>query len=515
MNDIARHETAKTLLAHIEDYETEYDIRKDPSLLFSTSMKINLARLQQASHTHYIKLMERWKRDGVKRLTELGRAIDSLIRDHKKRAALSPLENADGFFCEPSGKIKNSPQNMTHAISKLGVTLSYNVFSGKYIIEGLPGFGPELTDAALDRLYLKIEEEYSFLPTYALFQTVALDYCRQRPFHPVKEYLDWQKVVWDGVPRIDTWLSQYAGVEDTPYARAVGAIFMIAAVRRIMHPGCKFDEMLTLESDKQGIMKSTLLAELAVNREWFTDSVSLSADDKVVIEQTAGKWIVEASELGGMRKAEVEKVRAQLSRTTDSARPAYGKTNVDRPRQFVFAGTTNGSKNSTYLNDPAGFRRIWPVEATKCDIEAIIRDRDLLWGEACYRESKGESIRLPEHLWQAAGLEQAARTTPNPFTDVLGSHLDGFEGAIPAGYIWQLLDIPVERQTSSGGKMGAAMKELGWERKQMRVCGRNTWHYVKGSSGRILTVEKDGNGPGKFYVVFQRQTGSEDDDYGY
>ena len=41
---------------------------------------------------------------------------------------------------------------------------------------------------------------------------------------------------------------------------------LIAAVRRIRSPGCKFDEMVVLENKEQGTGKSTMLATLARTR---------------------------------------------------------------------------------------------------------------------------------------------------------------------------------------------------------------------------------------------------------
>jgi hypothetical protein len=89
---------------------------------------------------------------------------------------------------------------------------------------------------------------------------------------------------------------------------------LVAAVRRVRQPGAKFDEMLIHESAEQGYSKSTLIEALAVTEDWYSDSVPLNADDKKMIENSSGKWICEIGELQGMRKGEVEKIRAQLSR---------------------------------------------------------------------------------------------------------------------------------------------------------------------------------------------------------
>ena len=48
-------------------------------------------------------------------------------------------------------------------------------------------------------------------------------------------------------------------------------------------------------------------------------------DKKSAIEDIQGKWILEISELSGMKKSEVESVKAFLSRENDHYRPPYGR----------------------------------------------------------------------------------------------------------------------------------------------------------------------------------------------
>lgn len=453
--------------------------------------KAELAKLRYEDEAAYEKLRAHWKSKGVQRLPQLDKAVDQLIKDAIRRQVAKEATSEAGFILSSTGSILSNPHNIRLAVKKLGVVLSYDSFRGWPRIEGLPdGFGPALDDASLDRLWLMMNDDLKFKAQRSLYETVISDMCMLNRYHPVLDYLD-ALPEWDGVPRIDTWLTTYAKAEDTSYTRAVGALVLVAAVRRVRQPGVKFDEMLILESAEQGFSKSTLIEAMAVNEEWFSDSVPLNADDKVMIERSSGKWICEIGELQGMRKGEIERIRAQLSRRYDRARLAYARLPVEIPRQSILVGSTNADRNAPYLADINGNRRFWPVEVGRCDVEAFIRDRDQIWAEAKLREASGASIRLSQDLWAAAGREQSARAIGNAFEDVLAPHLGDREGIIWANDAWRLLKIPVERRDSHAGKFGKAMKALGWERRNLRREGNQAWAYVKGDSKQRLVVSED------------------------
>ena len=189
---------------------------------------------------------------------------------------------------------------------------------------------------------------------YDIAVTKAVD---DRSYHPIREFFD-TLPDWDGVERVDTLLIDYLGAEDTPYVRAVTRKELCAAYCRVYHPGIKFDSMIVLNGD-QGIGKSTLIAKLG--GEWYSDSLNLSdMNDKTAAEKLQGYWIMEIGELAGMRKADLDKVKAFISRQDDKYRASFGRRVTPHPRQCVFFGTTN-SQNG-YLRDITGNRRYWNVK---------------------------------------------------------------------------------------------------------------------------------------------------------
>jgi predicted P-loop ATPase len=419
-------------------------------------------------------------------LEKRGGARKYALRQIERAKEFNAAEGADFVKSEKGAILANSQRNILVALTRLGVKVERDEFQDRLLISGLEEVGPLLDDAAMTRLWLTVESTFGFRPAKEFFWDVVGDRARRNSFHPVRNYLEGLK--WDGVPRLDTWLCRYGGADDTPFNRAAGALFLTAAVRRIRKPGSKFDEMLVMESE-QGTDKSSALCVLAVNDDWFSDDLPLNADGKRVIEALAGRWIVEAAELKGMRRGEIEGLKAFLSRRIDRARMSYDRLVSEVPRQCVIAGTTNSAQ---YLRDTTGNRRFWPVRVKPFDLPALRRDRDQLWAEAASREAAGASIRLDPSLYGAAANEQEARQIGDPYLEALESALgENLCGKMETDAAWTIVDLPTAHRTQEhNSRLGEAMKKLGWERKRARFKGRTRWCYVRGDeAGRVLEIE--------------------------
>lgn len=222
----------------------------------------------------------------------------------------------------------------------------------------------------------------------------------QETHKTVTDYLS--SLVWDGTPRLDRWLVDCAGAEDTPHVRAACRMILVAAVRRARHPGCRFDQLPVIDGP-QGCGKSSALRVLAVEDGWFTD----------LADVTLGTWIVEVAELESFREsAEDEEkdresaprrapsaLKAFLARTHDKARLAHQR---DVPRSFVVVGTTSAAD---YLVDSTGNRRFVTVHVQRFDLERLRAIRDQLWAEAAVAESAGETILVVIAANQDRGAE--------------------------------------------------------------------------------------------------------------
>jgi hypothetical protein len=319
--------------------------------------------------------VEQWIDNGgtVEKLWEL---VDTAAKPADETiAAAKPNASGDDFKCNEHGQIlKGYRRNIELAIGRLGVTLRKNEFSQNIEISGVAGFGPNLSDEGSIRLRFTIDETFKFLPAKDLYEDVLTNEAHKNCFHPVRVYLN--KLSWDGVARLETWLSRYLGAEPSRYAQAIGPMFFVALVARVFDPGCKHDHMLVIEGP-QGVPKSTACSVIAGG--WFSDGLPDLREGKEVSQHLQGVWLIEMSELSAMRKADVETLKAFIARERDRYRPPYGRREVDQPRQCVFVGTTN---EAVYLKDSTGGRRFWPIKASSIDLDALRLDRDQLFAEA-------------------------------------------------------------------------------------------------------------------------------------
>lgn len=404
-----------------------------------------------------------------------GSQLAAMLGDPGKRiiATVATWLGKDGDFARNAdGNIlPNHQGNVRRAFSTLDWKFTLNEFSGTLFGQNGTGGPQQISDRVTETLWLKIDAELRFRPTFDFFEKVVRVTASESPFHPVRDYL--AGLTWDGTPRIDDWLTRYCAAEDKEFIHVVGALTLIAAVRRVRVPGCKFDTMLIMESEEQGVGKSTAWKIMSVNPDWFSDDLPLNIGAKETIERTSGKWIIEASELTKMRDTQAEQLKGFLSRDTDGpVRLAYERHAVSRQRHFVIVGTTN---NLQYLTDPTGGRRFWPVRTPKVELNLLARDRDQLWAEAAHREANGESITLPERMWAAASKEQADRAIEDGWADVLEEALAFVTEGQPVAVsrVFDLIGMNTERRDAAASRrIAAVMQSLGFRRGTYRIDGR-------------------------------------------
>lgn len=316
----------------------------------------------------------------------------------------------------------------------------YDLFAGQMsVVKPLPDhptgapFTPRfLTDADYLSVHTWCQQQIGWTTIAKQAAVDGLDAARKHvSYDPLVDYLNGLPSVpvftMPGVGLLSNWLFQYMGVDphigDPPmrrYLSQIGRKWLISAVARALDPGCQVDSAIVLEGP-QGGGKSSALAILAVNPDWFGDSLPdfHKADASLYLR---GKWIVELSELTNVLKSEIEVMRKFVTRRIEKYRPPYGRVDAIEPRRCVLAGSTN---RSDYLRDPDGERRMWPVVVGTCDLDGLRAARDQLWAEAVAAYRAGETWHLDEADAVTATQVQKSKKEVDSWHDIIKDGLDG------------------------------------------------------------------------------------------
>lgn len=295
--------------------------------------------------------------------------------------------------------------------------LGFNEFTGEATWNGEP-----FSDHVETGVNCQITEKYGLKTSTERVRELMLFIAREHPYHPIRDYL--RGLTWDGKPRIDRLLVDYAGAEDSPLNRALARRWLFGCIARVMRPGCQMDTTIILVG-KQGAGKSSFFRALVPKSEWFSDT-AMDLGSKDAFQQVYGVWIYEVAELSALRVRDAETVKAFLTARVDRYRPAYARNMIRVPRQVVFVGTTNEAE---FLDDPTGARRFWPVEVGAMEVAGLTADRDQLWAEAFEAyETEGAGVRWHLTDEEAAMMQErhAQHARSDSWKDLLADYMDRY-----------------------------------------------------------------------------------------
>lgn len=280
-------------------------------------------------------------------------------------------------------KYESGLPNLIHVLGlqKLAL-LGFDTFRGQIMISNAHGVldWHPLKDSDMVRLREALERQ-NFAAVSASMMRDSLQVVAER--NSYDSAVVWlNSLTWDGVPRIDNFLSTYCGAIDDDYTRAVSRYIWTGLPARVYEPGCQLDMVVAFQSI-QGTRKSSGLQALAPAPEYFTDGLDLAHDDDNFKRMLQGKIVVEIAELAGLGKAEVEYIKRMITRRVEEWVEKWKTLPTRYLRRCMLFASTN---NKRFLpQDETGQRRWLPVEIVALIDDLIIRDRAQLWAEGAVR----------------------------------------------------------------------------------------------------------------------------------
>ena len=274
--------------------------------------------------------------------------------------------------------------------------------------------GREVFDSG-DRsaLALHIERAYHIRPSRGYLDDLISDKAMPRRVNPVRDYLN--TLQWDGTPRVETCLP---GVLVNPFTRMVARKSMVAAVARMLDPGCKWDHMLILYGT-EGLGKSRWVDVMAKG---YSASLGRIGDkDTLITMQRA--WIMTSDEGHSLRKADFDAQKEFLTRTADIFRMPYEREALVHKRHCVIWGTTN---DEVFLRKQEGNRRFLIVQCEQAVDEDKLTDHyvDQVWAEALHLYRAGEQLWLDDRESALASKARESFTEEDALSGIIESYLD-------------------------------------------------------------------------------------------
>lgn len=232
-------------------------------------------------------------------------------------------------------------------------------------------------------------------------------------YDPLRDFLN--ALTWDGKDYIEM-LGGWFICKNEPIRLADGSLksvisvwlrkWLIGAVGKALD-GIQ-NPMLVLAGN-QGIGKSEFARWLCSPLSDYFVSSPIVPDNTDHLRWLAGNFIWEVAELGATtRKADIEGLKAFLTRPECSYRVPYAKNEVHRPARASFIGTIN-LDNAGFLMDATGNRRFLSAELLSIQWEAYTRNIDpvQLWAQAAYLYSQDKNS------WKLTAEEEGQRDEIN------------------------------------------------------------------------------------------------------
>lgn len=304
-----------------------------------------------------------------------------------------------------TGRKRATIANLRYLFQSYGIELSYNELLKKQTIHfnnaNDRGHGDLIDNAGV--AHIRSLLALNGLPASSLDLLPAL--FAEKAINPV---LDWiESKPWDQKDRLralaDTLTVEDSDLRYRDLALRTWLLQCVAAAdgaRRTLNRDAlpKYELAFILQGG-QGAKKTSWFKRLVPKQlsAYIIDGAHLDPADKETVRSCISSWICELGELDStFRRADISRLKAFLSKQTDTIRLPYDRAESQFGRRTSFCGSVNPEQ---FLNDSTGSRRFLPIQVTACDSLHTI-DMQQVWAQVFSHYLDGEQ------WWCDAELEE-------------------------------------------------------------------------------------------------------------
>ena len=401
-------------------------------------------------------------------------------------AGLDPGEvDATILSASGAGKALTFPRKdadaLEAALGALEIAVRYNTRAMCAEVSNGGGTWTKTTDRSSAELRRRIAEKFSYhlagekgvaplrfgLESWGEHLNAILHHLEVDPFRSWLETLP----KWDGKRRLGSLLVHLLGASDGPLTRWAGNYLCLGAIQRTLEPGGLLREIpIIIGPQRAG--KSQLLSNLLPpeHPDWFSDSVCVSDPTQKRVEGMLGRVIVELSELTGFRRAELESLKAFISRRDDGAtRLAYRRDPETALRRCILVGTSNDQE--CLPADPSGNTRYVPIQCGEgSHVEPYLAaHRVQLWAEGLALYNKGERANLPRSMMHLQAEQGERHRRKDPVIEDAVAAIEG-EGPLTIVELFRLTCPSISLSDRRAvNRLADALHLAGWSNKQERL----------------------------------------------
>ena len=418
--------------------KSHMEVSKHPQILEVRSLYNKVVSIIRARYS--VPDVERW-------LKEINDEIADSKARNNQNALKCPISSwsdvtSDG---KPKSKMLCAIIALRSLLEEKKLQLRNDVWKSYSVItdeKGSEQYHSRQTDSILREWRNYIYERKCIMPSMDIIKDAYHQIAKDNEFHSLQEKI--RAVEWDGQDRYEAGARAFGlkltgeGEDDLHFTVRVFQQHLMASMARVFHPGVWYDLVLCTFGS-QGAGKTTGL-RILYGRDNIISCNFFELDPKVQSERTRnGIAAVEnADTFGDARKADFNRIKADVSTDSYLGRDAYGRVEDMRRVLITYVIWYTGNELKV-LRDPTGNRRFIIVYSERAIDEDWLRlNGDQLWAQSYsdmeqlrsdYLEEmrrKGiaeeypKFLELPRDLWAEAERRQnASMVDGGPWEDWL------------------------------------------------------------------------------------------------